>query len=116
MQARCSICGEEKEISNLLGICVDCIRERWEDVKNFVMRAHLIARARFSLPPTPPKTKNGIRCNLCSNECIIGEGEVSYCGLKSVKDGKLMLGTWQSIMFVELDGPRNRKVFVKILS
>lgn len=33
-----------------------------------------------------------------------------------VKDGKLMLGTWQSIMLVDLDGPRNRKVLVKVLS
>ena len=28
--------------------------------------------------------------------------------------GKLMLGTWQGIMFAEYDGPRNRKVFVQI--
>jgi len=27
-------------------------------------------------------------------------------------DGKLLLGTWQSIFFVELDGPRHRKVIV----
>ncbi len=29
-----------------------------------------------------------------------------------VKNGKLVLGTWQSIMLVELDGPRTRKVVV----
>jgi len=32
-----------------------------------------------------------------------------------VEDGHLVLGTWQSIFFVELDGPRNRKVQVKIV-
>ncbi len=33
-----------------------------------------------------------------------------------VKNGKMMLGKWQSIFFVELDGPRDgRKVIVKIL-
>jgi len=33
-----------------------------------------------------------------------------------IKDSKLTLGTWQAIMFVELDGPRNnRRVLVKIL-
>lgn len=31
-----------------------------------------------------------------------------------IKDGKLLLGTWQSVIFAELDGPRRRKVFVKI--
>jgi len=32
-----------------------------------------------------------------------------------IEDGYLVLGTWQSIFFVELDGPRNRKVHVKII-
>ena len=31
-----------------------------------------------------------------------------------VKDRKLMLGTWQSLMLVEFDGPRERKVLVQI--
>lgn len=31
-----------------------------------------------------------------------------------IHDGKLMLGTWQGIMFAEYDGPRNRKVYVQI--
>jgi len=30
-----------------------------------------------------------------------------------IQDGKLVLGTWQSIFFFEGDGPRNRTVFVK---
>lgn len=32
-----------------------------------------------------------------------------------VEYGRLMLGTWQSIYFCEYDGPRSRKVYVKIL-
>ncbi|MDZ8051202.1 MAG: secondary thiamine-phosphate synthase enzyme YjbQ [Aulosira sp. ZfuVER01] len=31
-----------------------------------------------------------------------------------IVDGKLALGTWQSVLFFELDGPRNRTVFVQI--
>lgn len=31
-----------------------------------------------------------------------------------VADGELLLGIWQGIYFCEFDGPRNRKVFVKI--
>ena len=30
-----------------------------------------------------------------------------------VKNGKLRLGTWQSIYFCEFDGPRTRKVWLK---
>ena len=32
-----------------------------------------------------------------------------------VKDGSLLLGTWQGIYFCEFDGPRNRKFYVKVL-
>jgi len=33
-----------------------------------------------------------------------------------IKNNKLMLGTWQAIMFVELDGPRqNRRIIVSTL-
>jgi len=32
-----------------------------------------------------------------------------------IKNGELQLGTWQSPMFVELDGPRNRKIMVTIM-
>jgi len=31
------------------------------------------------------------------------------------ENGSLVLGTWQAIFFCEFDGPRQRKVFVKIL-
>ena len=31
-----------------------------------------------------------------------------------IKDGRLLLGTWQGIYFCEFDGPRNRKFFVKV--
>ena len=32
-----------------------------------------------------------------------------------VHGGRLLLGTWQSIWFCEYDGPRNRKVYIRIL-
>ena len=32
-----------------------------------------------------------------------------------VEDGHMVLGTWQSIFFVELDGPRKRTINIKIL-
>ena len=32
-----------------------------------------------------------------------------------VENGELALGTWQSVFFVELDGPRNRKLTVRIV-
>ncbi len=32
-----------------------------------------------------------------------------------IEDGRLLLGTWQGIYFMEFDGPRIRKVKVKII-
>jgi len=32
-----------------------------------------------------------------------------------VANGKLLLGTWQGIMFCEFDGPRDRKVVISII-
>jgi len=32
-----------------------------------------------------------------------------------VESGQLVLGTWQGIFFCEFDGPRNRKVHVKVI-
>jgi len=33
-----------------------------------------------------------------------------------IENGLLILGTWQSVFFLEADGPRERKVYVKIMS
>ena len=32
-----------------------------------------------------------------------------------IKNGELVLGTWQGIYFCEFDGPRSRKVYIKVL-
>jgi len=32
-----------------------------------------------------------------------------------IENGELKLGTWQGIYFCEFDGPRNRKVYIKIM-
>ena len=33
-----------------------------------------------------------------------------------IEEGQLVLGRWQSIYFCEFDGPRQRKIYVKIIS
>lgn len=32
-----------------------------------------------------------------------------------IENGKLALGTWQGIFFCEFDGPRKRKIYIKII-
>ena len=31
-----------------------------------------------------------------------------------IHNGRLVLGTWQGIMFAEYDGPRNRRIYIQI--
>jgi secondary thiamine-phosphate synthase enzyme len=40
---------------------------------------------------------------------ILGPGETI-----PVRDGRLLLGTWQAVMLVELDGPKDRRVVVTV--
>jgi secondary thiamine-phosphate synthase enzyme len=40
---------------------------------------------------------------------IVGASEMIF-----VDDGELVLGTWQSVFFCEFDGPRTRKVIVRL--
>jgi len=42
---------------------------------------------------------------------ILGPGETI-----PVRDGRLVLGRWQAVMLVELDGPRQRRVVVTIVA
>lgn len=41
---------------------------------------------------------------------IIGSSEVVF-----IENGRLKLGTWQGVFFCEFDGPRNRKIWLKII-
>jgi len=54
------------------------------------MKSHEESRKVFHLPVSPPKDPAGVRCNICVNECRIPEGGLSYCGLRTVRDGKLI--------------------------
>lgn len=42
---------------------------------------------------------------------ILGQGKSI-----PIENGKLLRGTWQQIFLVELDGPRTRRVLIKVLS
>jgi secondary thiamine-phosphate synthase enzyme len=42
---------------------------------------------------------------------LVGASEIVL-----IENGRLVLGTWQSIFFCEFDGPRSRKVFVKTIN
>lgn len=89
MRGVCKVCGEEREISLSLGVCRECIRERFEEARPYIERAHERARSKYDLPSMPPSPP-GVRCIYCANECEMDEGEIGYCGLRKVVDGRLV--------------------------
>ena len=80
-------------ISRALGLCVDCIRNDFSQVLPLIEQVHSRAREPFTLPPKPPKAEEGHSCHLCVNECRLGPGEKSYCGVRTNKGNKLVGAT-----------------------
>jgi len=76
-------------LSKTLGFCVSCLRERPSEFRHQVEVVHAQSRAPFNLPSRPPKDPSGIRCTLCSNNCVIGQNQRGFCGLRTVQNGKL---------------------------
>ena len=86
--SRCQVCEEPKPLfAEALGLCPDCARTELGAVKARV--AHRRSRQLFDLPEAPPRTEGGIRCVLCGCQCLIGEGERGFCGLRTVRNGRL---------------------------
>lgn len=86
----CRVCRKESlRVSNFLGVCLDCIKGRFDDCREQILKAHAVARSEFDLPPIPPKDGK-VKCTLCANECAIPEGNRGFCGLRTVKEGKLV--------------------------
>ncbi|UCF19104.1 MAG: radical SAM protein [Gemmatimonadota bacterium] len=87
----CEICGRSApQPAEVLGVCADCVRHRFDTARLYVERAHAQSREAFGLPARAPRSEGGVRCNLCVNECVIGEGERGFCGLRTVRGGKLV--------------------------
>lgn len=58
--------------------------------------------------------------NVCNDECVNGHSHckaihLSFNATLNVIEGKLQLGQWQSIIFVELDRPRPRKIQIQVI-
>lgn len=87
---KCRVCGKERLISEALSVCGECVEKNWWKVKPLVVKAHKKAKKRFGLPYPAPRAKDGIFCNVCVNQCRIGEGELSFCGLRTNRKGKLI--------------------------
>ncbi len=93
MTIGCELCSNGTLVSKALRVCVKCLRERPEEALKIAEEGHVLSRKMFGLPPTPPRTKGGIPCNLCAASCVMGDGEVGYCGIRGNRGGRMYLLT-----------------------
>lgn len=87
----CAICDRySRLIAGTLALCRNCIIQRPDEARAIVVNAHRAGRQLFDLPLGPPDNPDGVRCGLCVHECRIGESERGFCGLRTVRDGRLV--------------------------
>lgn len=70
--------------------CSDCIRERFEQIKEQVQGIHDQTRKPFGLTQAFTGQAGGPRCDICVNKCSIPEGRVGYCGVRKNIDGRIV--------------------------
>jgi pyruvate formate lyase activating enzyme len=88
--ATCKICSKTSgTISEILGVCLECIRSKPDDSLKLAENAHHQSRAAFGLVPKPPHDPVGVVCTLCVNRCRIPENGFGYCGLRMNRNGRL---------------------------
>ncbi len=86
----CRSCGREAvTISNRIGFCVRCLRTQWSEIEEEIQRLHAKTRKAFGLPLAPPKSEEGLPCQLCHHQCRLAEGEYGYCGVWRNEGGRL---------------------------
>jgi len=67
---------------------------------------------RKNIPPEAPWRHNEIDSNAHAH---IASAFISSSKVFPLINGELVRGTWQEILLLELDGPRNRRVLVEVL-
>ena len=86
----CRICGVLSYLmSETLGLCLNCIRTHPDEALRLAQSVHAESRRVFDLPAATPQASSGLQCVLCSRQCRMAEGERGYCGLRTVRDGRL---------------------------
>ncbi|MDY6794787.1 MAG: radical SAM protein [Actinomycetota bacterium] len=89
-ETACSCCGAvSTRVSEALGLCAECLLAGGDMVEERIAEAHASSRSPYGLPPAPPAAPGGRTCRMCVNRCGMGEGDMGYCGLRVVEEGRL---------------------------
>jgi secondary thiamine-phosphate synthase enzyme len=110
------VCAVIKESCTENGICVISTRHTTSGIIINENEAGVRSDILDMLETLVPENKSYAHNQLDNNAdahlraVLVGGSEII-----PIEDGRPVLGTWQSVFFVELDGPRTRYVDVKIL-
>lgn len=86
---KCEICGfVSDEISETIGLCVNCLRENPSLSLKVAERVRKEWRKSLNLP-LYPQISGDVTCHICVNDCIIPEGKIGYCGIIKNEKGRL---------------------------
>ena len=102
----CRLCGRSsKVVSNVIGVCYDCLKSFGSKAVEIAMEAHERYRTSLGLPPRPPTSDEGIGCSLCVNECRVPPNGKGFCGYWVNRDGRLepIVGHGKAVVFWYLD-------------
>ncbi|MBC7219791.1 MAG: radical SAM protein [Hadesarchaea archaeon] len=90
-KSKCLLCGlEANYVSEALGVCPTCVRERFEEARPYLATAHAKIRGRYGLPSKPPRASNGVECRDCGNLCKIPPSGRGFCGVVENSGGQLV--------------------------
>ena len=67
----------------------------------------------YKLEQLVPQDDPGFRHGEGNSDAHLKASLTGRSQIGLVKDGRLVLGTWQGIYFCEYDGPRRRQLFIK---
>jgi pyruvate formate lyase activating enzyme len=85
----CTVCGKSSiAVSELLSLCVSCVRAGFPGLEEHLRKLHGATRKPFGLPGRIPRG-GPIRCRFCVNECEVGHGGAGFCGVRVESGGKL---------------------------
>ena len=80
----CTRCGKNPAAGRIV-TCASCLRST--DCADSLVLLHATVRESCGLPRTPPRTPGGRQCRLCANECLMGDGDSGFCGLRRNRNG-----------------------------
>lgn len=89
-------------ISGKIGICKTCLKRVFDE--GLVREIHSPFRTSLNLPPEP-SSEEGVKCNVCVNECVISLNHHGYCGIRVNHDNAIrsVAGQGKLLAYIYLD-------------